>query len=150
MKLPMHLLNGGRKPFLEFLRNFTSQALILGIALVAGRGLEFTCCDFENTKQTILFWILFSIFLSAWVASSLQFIHDYLTPDERSRHGRAYRRLRGPRHSIKLMVTYTWRRNKALFYETSIVMLLIQMSFVIVLIHGIFIASGFMNIILGK
>lgn len=140
----MNLFKQGKRPFLEFIRNLTAQGLILALALFAGRGLDpNSCCDPDNTTQTILFLILVLIFLSAWAASSIQFFEDYLYPP--GRHRNMYERLRSPRYGWRHVFTYTWRRNKSLIWEAIIVMTLLQMSLVIVSAQAVFIATGFLQ-----
>ena len=66
----MHILSGGRAPFLEFLRNLTPQAFLLAVALVAGFRLEPTCCHPENAKQTAIFFVFLAMWLAAGMSSA--------------------------------------------------------------------------------
>lgn len=139
----MILFKHGRKPFLDFLRNLTVQGLILALALVAGRNLDPTCCDPSTWRQTLLFSSLMVIFFAAWGASCLQFFHEYLDPV--GRHKRAYQLMRAPRYKIKVLIAYTWKRNRSLFWESAVVFFLLQMSLFVVFAHSVFIAAGFFD-----
>lgn len=66
----LQLLNGGRKHFLEFLRNLTPQVILLSIAMLLGARLDFSRFDINNIGMTFLFFAMLFSFLLAFYANS--------------------------------------------------------------------------------
>lgn len=147
----MHIFRAGRGPFLEFLRNLTSQALILSIALVAGYNLEPTCCYPENTKQTVIF-ISFVIiaFIAIWANCSL-FIENYLISVERINRVSRLLACLGISGAQNLCATvrYTWRKQRMVFAEVVIVFILVEFGLIAVLFTAISTSAGILKAMRG-
>jgi len=79
--LVMHILNGGREIFLGFLRNITSQAVILaaGTVIVAKNKLvPFSCCDLNNLKPSFFASLCFIYGILSIIASTSLFFEQYI------------------------------------------------------------------------
>ena len=67
----IHILNGGREAYQNFLRNLTPQVLLLYSALVLSTKLDFKRFDLDNWQVTLAFFILLVAFgVAAWINSS--------------------------------------------------------------------------------
>lgn len=73
----MHMLNEGRKAYLDFLSNLTPQILLFSIAFVIGSRLNFKQFDLSNTPLTLLFFLLLFLAILGMVANSLHFLDEY-------------------------------------------------------------------------
>jgi hypothetical protein len=141
----MRLFKQGRKPYLEYIRNIPSQALLIAMGMFAARGLDInSCCITDTVPQTALFFILTMMGLSAWGVSSMQFMEEYLAP-EPGRQAIMYKYLRGPKHSLWKLWKFTWSENKGLFAEAIFVTVVLQVSLVVVISQAVFIATGFLQ-----
>jgi len=67
----IHILNGGREDYQNFLRNLTPQVLLLSSALLLSTKLDFKRFDLDNWPVTTAFFILLAAFgAAAWINSS--------------------------------------------------------------------------------
>jgi len=144
----MNLFKHGRKPFLDFLRNLSSQILFFAVALFAGRNLAPTCCDWSTTSQSVLFFILFSVWMAAYTINILQFLEDFLTPQHP--HLAVYKSISKLNHLpattiTKKLLSYTLKNNKTLFVDVIAAMVIIVASIAAVSVTGIFIAAGYLE-----
>ncbi|MEZ0472774.1 hypothetical protein [Luteimonas salinilitoris] len=73
----MSILGEGRPAFLEFLRNLTPQALILAVTLTALSRLDLSTWDLGNWKNTVIFYLCFSVWMLSLIANTIQFIESY-------------------------------------------------------------------------
>ena len=69
----IQLLNGGREPYLEFLRNLTPQIVLFTLVLILWVKLDFTRIDLNNAQPTITFFVLLGSFALAFYANSTVF-----------------------------------------------------------------------------
>jgi hypothetical protein len=67
-----------RKPFLDFIRNFTSQAILLSFAMIVATKIDLFKFDFnlDNLLTTTIFYLLIICFLYSVYANSTLFIKD--------------------------------------------------------------------------
>ncbi len=68
----MHIFGKGKKHYLEFLRNLTSQTLLLSFAFIVGSKLDFSSIDLSNWLQTSIFYVLVFAFFAAVFCNSIQ------------------------------------------------------------------------------
>lgn len=67
----IHILNGGREDYQNFLRNLTPQVLLLSSASLLWTKLDFERFDLDNWQATLAFFILLAAFgAAAWINSS--------------------------------------------------------------------------------
>lgn len=145
----MHILSGGRAPFLEFLRNLTPQAFLLAVALVAGFRLEPTCCHPENAKQTAIFFVFLAMWIAAVWANSSLFIEKYLVSVRHiDRASRLLIKLRvvGLRN-LRALLVYAWRRQRMIFVEAMIVFVVVEFGLVVVTLSAIASASALAKVL---
>lgn len=72
----LHILNGGREAYQNFLRNLTPQVLLLSSAFLLWTKLDFKRFDLDNWQATSAFFILFAAFVgAAWINSSNFYIN---------------------------------------------------------------------------
>ncbi|MBS0306125.1 MAG: hypothetical protein JSR43_12215 [Proteobacteria bacterium] len=71
----MFILRGGRRAFLEYLRNTTPQGLLLGLAFLAGRHLDLSRTDFANWPTTVVFFASVFFFFASFAANTIEFLN---------------------------------------------------------------------------
>ena len=74
----MYIANQGRAAFLEFLRNLTPQVMILAMAFLIARRLDFNRFDLHYIGPSLLFFAFVFIWLFAIYANSTLFIENVL------------------------------------------------------------------------
>lgn len=73
----MYVLDEGRKPFLEFLRNLTPQVALLSLALFIGTRLDFDTLDWSNWAVTGFFFSMVVLVVLSIAANAINFSIDY-------------------------------------------------------------------------
>jgi len=73
----MHVLDEGRKAFLEFLRNLTPQVALLSLAYFIGTRLDLHRIDLSNWAATLMFFALVLLAIVSVAANSINFMSDY-------------------------------------------------------------------------
>ncbi len=67
----LHILNRGREPFLNYLRNLTPQVVLLYAALMLSTKMDFNRVDLSNWEITSAFFLLIGAFMAAaWINAS--------------------------------------------------------------------------------
>lgn len=136
----MHILDGGRTAYLEFLRNLSSQAIILAVAFVviAKNNLQpLTCCYIENTKETFVTISCFALWFFACLANLTLFMEKFLLSQTKT--NRVFRICKHRNYSLKkrlfLTMKYSLHNEKFMFVELIIftVICIISMAIVFLL-----------------
>lgn len=140
----MQIFKSGRAPYLDFLRNLTPQAVILSVALIAGRNLEATCCYPENFKQTIIFLCFLCMWIAAVWANSSIFIEKYLVSVERlNRAAKTLRKLGFKGFSnFKGVAIHSWRNERMIFVEALVVFAIVEFGLVTVVFSAVSTAAA--------
>ncbi|MGE8449993.1 MAG: hypothetical protein ACN6OP_05070 [Pseudomonadales bacterium] len=140
----MQIFKNGRAPYLDFLRNLTPQAVILSVALIAGRNLEPTCCYPENFKQTVIYICFLLMWIAALWANSSIFIEKYLvSTDKLNRVARTLSKL-GVKGfgNLKLVAVYSWRKERMIFVEALVVFAIVELGLVTVVFSAVSTAAA--------
>jgi steroid 5-alpha reductase family enzyme len=137
----IYILNGGRGPFLNFLRNLTPQLLLLTSSLLLAKSLDFTRFDWSNWSPTVAFFILLVGFLiAAWI-NSTDFLRDCLKPVEKwkRRLGRLLtnRQIEGRWPRFVARVAAILRKKKTETFEIFSIVFFLQAAFATVVAHAI-------------
>jgi hypothetical protein len=133
----MHILDGGRTAYLEFLRNLSSQAIILAVAFVviAKNNLQpLTCCYIENTKETFVAISCFILWFFAYLGNLTLFMEKYLISQTKTH--KVLRICKHRKYNIKkrllLTMKYSLRKEKFMFWELTVFIVICIISMAIV------------------
>ena len=124
------LLNEGRRPLLEFLRNLTPQALLLSTALLIGVHLDFRIPDLANWKSTTAFFACVAFFLlAAWANASTLLDASVASLERYSRVAKmlsrpGVRRWRPALGTLRII----WRRQRLVFVDLVISLILVNVG----------------------
>ncbi|WP_227818249.1 hypothetical protein [Nitrogeniibacter aestuarii] len=144
----MHVLKEGKEAFLEFLRNLTPQALLLGIALVSGRNLTLTCCYPENAAQTLAAFGFGGLaLLAAWSSSALFIEKYFVAADDMEGISLQLKRdgLVGINY-LKELLKHACRRHKILFVEAIFIVFVVEFAIAAVFVVAIANAAGIVRL----
>lgn len=145
----LHIVNEGRLPLLNYLRNLTPQAIILSFALIAGSKLEPRLFYWENTELTFSLFCFLAISLFAIWANSSIFMEEYLATYNKNINDESLRQkeigVKGLKH-LWTMLSFTWNNERQILYEVIIVYVIVQYGLVIVLMSAIGSATAFLNL----
>ena len=135
----MYILGQGRAAFLEFLRNLTTQAVLLAFILVAGRRLDFRHADLSNFWPTFGFFAIVAIWWMAAYANVTLFMERSLVQTHRVNRARRLLRARGlSSWRITLHAVYfSWRDHKFFFVEVVAVTVIIEVGLAISAASGV-------------
>ena len=115
----MILLNEGQRPFLEFLRNLTPQALLASTALLLGVRLDFGRVDLSNWFSTLSFFLCVAFACLAFFANMNQYFDALLASVDR--FGTLARRLVRlgvtRRWALAISLRAIWRRRPSVFLD---------------------------------
>lgn len=144
----MNLFIHGKKPFLDFSRNLSPQILFVTMALIVGNDLETSCCDYANTKQTVLFILLLLIWLASYLTNVLQFMFEFLSPQEP--HKTEYSKIQNSKglsftNFFIEIFRYALKNNKSIYIDFAITIVIIIGSLAVVWMTSAFIATGYLE-----
>jgi len=137
----IYILNGGRGPFLNFLRNLTPQVLLLSSSLLLAKNLDFTHVDWANWQPTLGFYTLLVGFLiAAWI-NTTDFLNDCLKPFEKWKHRVGLlltsRQVDGKWQRVGARAAAILRKKKTEAIEVIAIVFFLQTAFAIVVAHAI-------------
>lgn len=144
----MFLLNGGRAPLLDFLRNLTPQAVLLSFVFVAGSRLDFGTWDISNAPATLIFYsLLATCVMAAWANCTL-FIEKSVVTSERIERGLRLLDRRKPTNLKRSRAAsiLTWRYKKLFYIELIVLVLILEVGLTIVFVTAISSALAFLKI----
>lgn len=123
----------GRPAFLEFLRNLTPQILLLSLALLVGRKLDFSTFDWSNSTPTLIFFTFLIISLMAAWANATLFIEKFVPL---KRVGRKFR-LVSKKCTFKnrARINIVWKK-KWVFLEGILIFMLVEFC-----LAGVFVSA---------
>ncbi|HZY18634.1 MAG TPA: hypothetical protein VFE82_09135 [Ramlibacter sp.] len=135
----MLLLNEGRRPLLDFLRNLTPQALLVSTAIVLADDLDFRRVDFGNWFQTGAVFLCAAFALLAFFANMDLFIDGLL--DGLASYSRVARRLRrrgvAPRAATLATLRMIFRQRPTLFLDYVATVTLLNVAWVAIALAAI-------------
>jgi hypothetical protein len=144
----MHVLEGGRKAFLEFLRNMTPQILLLALALTISTRLNFHEFDASNTPTTFFFFSLVFLAVIGMAANSVNFFAEYchsLTALDAAVATRLKAGNRTWRRLLRVTFAEAWKLRKGMALELAFSLLAVNSVMLAVVIGAIFQGSGFLR-----
>lgn len=133
----MYLTGRGRKPFLEFLRNLTPQAVMLSISLVAFLKLREFGVHFDNSTFARVFTgvFCFAMFAIAAYANASCLLEDAFKIEEIRKPEKLT--VRQQFKSIADKVLKAWRSSRFLFVEIFVMTLVVEFGLIVVLYMAI-------------
>jgi hypothetical protein len=139
----LELLNGGRRAYLEFIRNLTPQAVLCSFVLLLGSKLGFHY-EPDNTILTFLFIIILGAFVVAVHANSTLFYENGFSNWKRwlsKTDGLLkIRRVSLGRRIIAKLIAI-WRNRLIEFLEVTVALYFVQVALVIVIFFAMQSAS---------
>ncbi len=135
----IYILNDGREPFLNFLRNLTPQILIFALLLNLATMLNFSKFDLSNTKATLYFYLFVAMFLLACYANFSLFLRHYRKHVKRFDKMVCILRKRGysPVRASLLSFYFVWQRKRVELIESVFVVGLLPIALGSVIILGL-------------
>ncbi|MDT3313270.1 MULTISPECIES: hypothetical protein [unclassified Pseudomonas] len=129
----MYLTGRGRKPFLEFLRNLTPQALMLSISFVAFLKVREFGVQFDNPTFARIFTgvFCFAMFVVAAYANASCFLEDAFKVEEVRKVEKLS--LKNQFKSVIEKISRAWRTSRFLFVEIVLMTLVVEFGLVAVL-----------------
>ena len=123
----MHILGAGRSAFLEFLRNLTPAVLLTSLAVLLWARLDFRNIDYGNWVPTMAFFGCALTAALAFYANVSAFLDHAFSPAPGL--DKAMRRLRKRGHPtrslLSALVALTWRRQRVVFFEVVLVLVVV-------------------------
>lgn len=137
----MYLLGPGRRAFLDFLRNLTSQVALLALVLVVANKLDMAHL---NLGRLLGFLALLGLWAMAAWANSTLFLEEAMTalqPIQRAKRIFKFRGHNGLRFLAKT-IAFTWRHKKIAFVEAFLMALIIETGLLIAAANSIAAAAA--------
>lgn len=137
----IYVLNAGRGPFLNFLRNLTPQVLLLSSSLLLAKRMDFTKLDLGNWDVTVGFFTLLIGFLVAVWINSADFLVGCFKPFDKWKRRLELKLQSGQidgkwqKAAARAMAIF-WRK-KIEAIEIIAIVFFLQAAFAIVVAHAI-------------
>ncbi|WP_444923440.1 hypothetical protein ACJJH9_16805 [Microbulbifer sp. DLAB2-AF] len=133
----MHILKGGRKDFLDFLRNMTPQIIIFSLIVISGQRLDFSEVTGEGVAITFMFWIFVGIFfLAFWANTSLLIKSIAESKPEIAFEFKMLEKQFGGADLFKRKIYHVWEKDKWIFFEAVIVVFIVMFVFSMIILYG--------------
>jgi hypothetical protein len=135
----MHILDKGRKEYLDFLRNLTPQAILLAVAVIAKMQTSWSCCDTENIGITVTATIFFLMFAASVYANTSIFLESFIKSKSnlgaysKALKENGYSRLK---YTYKIFI-FTFRHEFYVFLEALVILTFYVFSLTLVILFAI-------------
>ncbi len=144
----MHIFEGGRKAFLEFLRNLTPQVVLLALAFAVGSRINFSKFDPGNLPTTVFFFALIGLAVLGMAANSINFLSEYCISLEKLDDAIKVRL--GPDRVARfdwagIVLVEAWKLKRSLAVEIVVALVTINTVMLGVVIGAIFQGAGFLK-----